>query len=68
MGVPLFEKDARPRLEIASTPRESLEPALELESQRLPLRFAADDAGEHANHLKDVGDGPLVERKTGSRA
>ncbi len=40
-----------------------LEPSLELGGQRLPLRFAADDAREHANHLKDVCDGALVERE-----
>ena len=46
------------RLACLANPFEAL---LEFGDERAPLRFAADDAREHPNHLEDVGDRSLVE-------
>ena len=62
-SVPFFEEHTRALRKLLCGVANLFQSALEVRSERPSLRLAADEAGEHTNHLEDLGNRALVERE-----
>ena len=62
-GCPTLQKHPRPARKCARRVSNPVEPLLEGCCERSSFVLTAHDSREHADHLKDVRNGPLVERE-----